>query len=148
MKLLKLSVLAAAVAAFAFLGACGEDTPETPLTDAQKISKTWVISDTGDPSIDGTGFTITFNSDTDGNATTYVVSPGSLSAGQRPNYASTSNSGSWSITGSQITFEPGGAGESTVSVTNLSETTLTFSWTVPIDIDKNEPTYTYDLVPQ
>lgn len=150
MKFLKYILLLASATSLLFAAACsGGDEPE--LTSAQKIAKAWVISSGAPAGVDASGFSITFNANDQGLPSTYVVTPGDLGTlGMKPNYNSTGNSGSWEFntTETEITFEAGGAGESVVSVSGISETTLTLSWKVPQDLDKTEPTYTYVLTPK
>ncbi|MDW7693641.1 hypothetical protein R9C00_02710 [Flammeovirgaceae bacterium SG7u.111] len=149
MKFLRYILLLASATSLLFAAACSSsDDPE--LTTGQKMSKTWVIT-SGAP-VDATGFEITFTTDDAGLPATYSVTPAGLDGlGMKPNYYSTTNSGSWEFNASEteITFEAGGAGESVVSVSGISETTLTLSWTAPKDLDKTaEEPYTYQLSPK
>lgn len=157
MKHLKYFFLAFTVSGLLFLGACDNGSDPEPQTVAEKISKSWKVQsatqDVGSGSesvtFDFSSFRLTLAS-TDGEPTTYSITPGGLTDGKTPNYNGSTNSGTWTISGNTtsgtIVFEDAAASDSSVTYSfDESAGTLTLTWTVSIDIDKTEPSYTFVL---
>ena len=157
MQHLKYSFLALVVSGLLFLGACDGGDDPSPKTVAENISISWKVQsatqDVGSGSeavtFDFSSFRITFSS-ADGEPTTYNVTPGGLVDGKTPNYNGSTNSGAWTISGNNTTgtivLEDAAATSSSINYTyDESAGTLTLTWTVPLDIDKTEPTYTFVL---
>ncbi|MBX2844432.1 MAG: lipocalin family protein [Flammeovirgaceae bacterium] len=133
---------------FLVLFSCKED-PKPNLTDAQKISKKWGIQSVKingfeDPSFGNTGFSITFSSDSEGNASTYSIVQGSA---PRPDAPFQGTDGTWKLTTTFIIYNETSNEAASNSVVSLSESTLVISFTVPEELDKTNPTYEYTLIP-
>ena len=157
MQQLKYSLLVLAVSGLFFLGACDNGDDPAPQTVAEKISISWKVQ-SATQDVGSGSEAVTFNTGTfritftavEGDPTTYSVTPGGVPDGATPNYNGTSNSGNWTISGNTangtIVLQDAAATDSTVSYA-YDETagTLTLTWTVPVNIDKTEPTYTFVL---
>lgn len=126
----------------------GDPTAPPPtLTNAEKIAKTWQVDQAfiDGQNVTSTGnfgsFRITFRA-TGGNASTYSVTPGN--APSKPNWNSP-DTGNWSFSAgtSRINF---GGNEANV-IGGISEERLTLEWKLPLEEDKLEPTYRFELVP-
>lgn len=135
------------------LNACKKSGEEPkPLTDVEKISRTWQVSKVlinGQEDTSGvfSGFRITFNSNSSGEATTYTVTPGN--AVDTPNL-SPNNQGVWSFlaNNTQIVLDQGTDLEISIRIeAEISESSLIISWTVPEAVDKSQPTYRLELMP-
>lgn len=128
--------------------ACDNEEPE--LTEAQQLARIWrVSSGTANGNalpFDAGNLRLQFTLDDEGNPLEYLVQ-GSIPAGAKPNYNSMANRGTWSFTGSRIVFSEPGGSESEVNYSNLSGNTLTIAWSVPASLDKTEPFYEYQMVP-
>lgn len=92
---------------------------------------------------DGTGATPTTYQ------ATSVGARGIVGDGDKPNFFSSTNQGSWEVQlGGKLVFEPKTSTESTVNFIDIPKTSdriVKLKWTVPEEIDKLIPTYTMHL---
>lgn len=135
------------LAALGTIWSCGGDDP-SPLEFLNRASGTWTIASATEngstPSFSTTGFSITLNEDA-----SYSITLGSLPVEYKPNYASTGNTGTWSLTGtSSIIFD--GNAATAVSITSFSPqdetqrlTNLSISFVLD---DKNATAVVFNLV--
>ncbi|WP_020527463.1 lipocalin family protein [Flexithrix dorotheae] len=131
------------------LFSCKED-PNPNLTDAQKISKRWGIQSVKingfeDPNFSGSDFSITFNSDSEGKASTYSIVQGSV---PRPDAPFQGTDGTWKLTTTAIVYNETSNEAASNTILELSENILIISFTVPEELDKTIPTYEYTLSPK
>lgn len=95
-----------------------------------------------------------FNS-TGANPTTYQVTgagrTGIAAEGDKPNYYSVTNQGSWEVRpGGRVIFEPNTNPNSAVELSPIpkaGDKSVTIRWTVPEELDKSIPTYEMTLEP-
>ena len=76
---------------------------------------------------------------------------GILDDGDKPNYYSTANQGSWEVgLGGKVVFEPTSPTPSSVQLSPIpkaGDTKIILKWTVPEEINKSIPTYEMTLEP-
>lgn len=152
MYLIRLTLYGLACLGLLVFASC-ESTEPTPLSEAQTIARVWRVQAA---TANGSAATFAFNTfrltfavDSQGNPTTFTITPGNLPDGANPNYFGLTNQGTWELsTNAQtITFVVG-TDRSAVSYTELSQTRLVIRWTAPAELDKAETDYVFTLIPQ
>jgi len=142
-----------------FLSACTEAPTISVVEILQNTNKEWrvVAVKLNGRSVDASGYSsvrFKFNS-TGSTPTTYQISgvgrTGIADDGDKPNYYSTANQGSWEVRlGGKLVFEPNVKEPSIVDMTPIpkaGDSRLTIKWTVPEEINKSIPTYEMTLEP-
>lgn len=148
MKHIRIFLLLLAAAGLSLFASCGGDDPEPEPTNIDLLSITWQISNVTSGGVTNfSNFRITLTA-TNGSPATYsITNPDGI---PQPNYTTPNQtSGSWSVNNTdnptQLIFD--GNTTAAVTISGLSASGVTLTWNVPIDIDKTEPTYTYQLEP-
>jgi hypothetical protein len=154
MKKIKLIILLITTIA---IGACTELPIISVVEILQNANKEWriVAVKLNGRSISASGYSnVRFRFNSNGaTPTTYQVTgagrAGIADEGDKPNYYSTTNQGSWEVQlGGKVVFEPNTNPNSIVDLSPIpkaGDKTITIRWTVPEELNKSIPTYEMTL---